>query len=506
VGLLKASFHFFALLALTLPVCSTPLFAVTSGEASCGKLVHKNAYPLGKSKGDYVIVVDPFREGAFTAPELTARGYRPIYVKTHEDNPVGVGFNPSPFIRGFSLAKSGQRSGDFDRLMKELRSLDAPIVGVIPGTETSPELTAHLAKAFGLPGNVASLSNLWSDKYYLQEHLAQIGIESPETFLARSSGEAIRWAESIHRKWPVIVKPRDGMGSFGVSVCHSPEEIKGAFNSIFGENTPRGTNVHSVLVQEFIDTRPPEKEGGDGAELYIVELVGHAGRYKTAYMEKYHHLDTDNGRVSWEYVDTVLPYGEGPDLLIETAKRAALHSGVHYGASHWEIYLIRKNGKLSVKFLDLGARMGGGMHMMTTLATERDIVISNADAFLNEAGFNALPDKFELKKHVWHVGLNVMTEGNYRKPEASVIESLSGLSSFQQYKPFGLDGARLPVTKDLLTMSGWIYLANADLEQLKRDYLFLRYKEHLGAFYGSEEAMQNPAPEPKPVDVRALAP
>jgi biotin carboxylase len=508
VGLLKASFLFSVHLALVLLAYSVPAFATATGDKDCHRLVHHHApTEIKRATGEYVIVVDPFREGSFTAPALTARGYRPIYVKTHEDNPVGVGFDSSPFIKGFSFAKSGQKLGNIERLLQELRSLDAPIAGVIPGTETAPELTAQLAKALGLPGNVTTLSHLWSDKYDLQEHLAKIGIESPETFLARSAAEAIHWAEAVYGKWPVIVKPRDGMGSFGVSVCHSAEEVKRAFDAILGEYTPRGTNVSSVLVQEFIDTRPPEQEDGDKAELHIVELVGHAGRYKTAYMEKYHHLDASSGRVSWEYVDTVDPNANGSDLLIETAKRAALHAGVHYGASHWEIYLIRKNGKLSVKFLDLGARIGGGMHMMTTLATERDIVVSNADAFLNEeAAFQAIPDKFELKKHVWHVGLNVMTEGNTRKSEADVIRALSGLSSFELYKPFGPDGAKLEVTKDLLSMSGWIYLANEDLEQLKRDYLFLRYKEHLGAFYsGSEDVIQNPTPQQQPGSVKLMA-
>lgn|GEM_PF-4241072 len=488
MGLLKATFQFSVHFALVLLAYSAPSFAVTP-DNDCDELVRHH--------GEYVLVVDPFREGAFTAPALTARGYRPIYVKTHEDNPVGVGFDPSPFITGFAFAQSGRRFGNFDRLLHELRNLDGPIAAVIPGTETSPELTAQLAKALGLPGNVPALSHLWSDKYYLQRHLAKIGIESPETILAFSPAEAIHWVQAVHRKWPVIVKPRDGMGSFGVSVCHSPKDIERAANSILGKSTPRGTTVLTVLVQEFIDTRPPETEGGDGAELHIVELVGHAGRYKTAYMEKYHHLDSSTGRVSWEYVDTVDPNGEGSDLLIETAKRAALHSGVHYGASHWEIYLIRKNGKLSAKFLDLGARIGGGMHAMTTLGTGNDIVISNMDAFLNESAFNALPDKFELKKHVWHVGLNVMTEGNYRSAEADVLKALSGLSSFEMYKPFGPDGKELEITKDLLSMSGWVYLANADLEQLKRDYLFLRYKEHLGAFYSREGAIPSPVQAPQ---------
>ncbi len=75
------------------------------------------------------------------------------------------------------------------------------------------------------------------DKYVLMRRLAEAGLPVPKTALAAE------WTDAPEA--PVVVKPRSGRGSRGVSVCTSPEELGGLL-------TESGYASEDLIVQERV--------------------------------------------------------------------------------------------------------------------------------------------------------------------------------------------------------------------------------------------------------------
>ncbi|MCX5316129.1 acetyl-CoA carboxylase biotin carboxylase subunit family protein [Streptomyces sp. NBC_00154] len=127
---------------------------------------------------------------------------------------------------------------------------DTPPAAVLTHTEPRLPLMAHLTQSLcSTPKGLSEEAALnCRDKWRTRTALTQAGLPVPQFALVADADEAVAAAHGIG--FPVIVKPRDGAGAFGVRRCTSDAEVIGAVNALL--EAPPGT-MSGALVEEYID-------------------------------------------------------------------------------------------------------------------------------------------------------------------------------------------------------------------------------------------------------------
>ncbi|TIX74213.1 MAG: ATP-grasp domain-containing protein, partial [Mesorhizobium sp.] len=122
------------------------------------------------------------------------------------------------------------------------------IAGITSGLEAVYATVGKLCQHFDLPGpNPVSVERC-CDKFMQRQLLAEAGVPIPAYRLAENAADAKRSAAEIGL--PVIVKPTVGIGSIGVRLCRTVDELVEHTNYLLG-----GKQVRSnprVLIEEFV--------------------------------------------------------------------------------------------------------------------------------------------------------------------------------------------------------------------------------------------------------------
>ncbi|MFF3000743.1 acetyl-CoA carboxylase biotin carboxylase subunit family protein [Streptomyces sp. NPDC057950] len=127
---------------------------------------------------------------------------------------------------------------------------DTPPAAVLTHTEPRLPLMAHLSNTLcGAPKGLTEQAALnCRDKWRTRTALKEHGLPVPAFFLAVTAEEAVHAAGDIG--FPVIVKPRDGAGAFGVRLCTNDAEVTAAVTALL--DAPPGA-LAGALVEEYID-------------------------------------------------------------------------------------------------------------------------------------------------------------------------------------------------------------------------------------------------------------
>lgn len=142
---------------------------------------------------------------------------------------------------------------DWDLVTKVVRDqLDGqPPAAVLTHVEPRIPLMAHLAEQL-LPegrGLTTNAARNCRDKWHTRKVLTDADLPVPRYGLAEATREAARIARDIG--FPVVVKPRDGAGAFGVRRCKTVEETRIAAGHVLDEASPDA--LSGVLVEEYLD-------------------------------------------------------------------------------------------------------------------------------------------------------------------------------------------------------------------------------------------------------------
>ncbi|MGE8180006.1 ATP-grasp domain-containing protein [Pseudomonas fluorescens] len=86
---------------------------------------------------------------------------------------------------------------------------------------------------------------LYRDKFLMKQKLAEHGIRINPMAVVRSACEINDFAEQYG--FPIVVKPRDGRGSGGVSVLHDDAELRSYLHE------QDSTTLHNLMVEKYID-------------------------------------------------------------------------------------------------------------------------------------------------------------------------------------------------------------------------------------------------------------
>ncbi|MFF2539488.1 ATP-grasp domain-containing protein [Streptomyces cyaneofuscatus] len=141
---------------------------------------------------------------------------------------------------------------DWDAVAEAIREElgGEPPAAVLTHTEPRLPLMAHLNRLLAPyaagPGEEA-VANC-RDKLRTRTVLEAAGLPVPRFALATSVDEAV--AEASRIGYPVVVKPRDGAGAFGVRCCTGEAEVREAFGAL-GAFLPDG--LSGALIEEYVD-------------------------------------------------------------------------------------------------------------------------------------------------------------------------------------------------------------------------------------------------------------
>ncbi|GEM_PF-769623 len=237
-------------------------------------------------------------------------------------------------------------------LIADLRDLDRIIAfadRVAPDAVISDECDyayfaqALLAERYGLPGPGLAAAQRATNKYLQRQAAEAAGIPVPEYRLCLSSDEALQFAAQIG--WPVILKPIDNRGSFGVSRADTPEQLAAAYTKALVHSHSRLVLTERYIVGQHLTIDGYCAEGG----LPITLAVGSNRKF-----------DGEFGIVNQSiiYPAEISPqqYQAASDLAVRTA--TAL--GYRFGYFHGEFIIEKETGRL---FLTEMANRGGGVHI-----------------------------------------------------------------------------------------------------------------------------------------------
>ncbi|MBK0372954.1 ATP-grasp domain-containing protein [Streptomyces sp. RB110-1] len=198
-------------------------------------------------------MTDPSNSGAGSVVVLGGRserefaivrelGYRVVLVDEQ------VPWHCMPWVDAHVDVALDDREAVADAIRAELQG-EAP-VAVLTHTEPRLPLMAYLSRLLvdrprGL--DEAAASNC-RDKWRTRTVLSEAGLPVPRFALVTTVEEAVAAADGIG--YPVIVKPRDGAGAFGVRCCSDERELSSALGALF--DAPAGP-LGGALVEEYVD-------------------------------------------------------------------------------------------------------------------------------------------------------------------------------------------------------------------------------------------------------------
>ncbi len=201
------------------------------------------------------------------------------------------------------------------------------------------EPAAAARERLGLPGLSAASARLCRDKPAMKEALRRAGIPCAESAAVESRADLRRFAERVG--FPLIVKPRAGLGSLGTFRVESPAELEAAGRALGVE---RGG---SAAVEEFVE--------------------GHEGFYDTLTVDGVPRLEfvshyfpnvleaLSDRRISPRIAATNRVEQDGYRELREIGRRVIAALGVPTSATHMEWFFGPKGLKVS----EIGARPPG---------------------------------------------------------------------------------------------------------------------------------------------------
>ncbi|WP_266938497.1 ATP-grasp domain-containing protein [Streptomyces sp. NBC_01408] len=283
--------------------------------------------------------------GRFLVEAADRLGLR-LYAATHKDIHDGY----PDWLRS---ALAGVCATDLADTPRALEDMDAfcrqhAIAGVAACFELFTPLAALLAQRVGLPGNDPLLARAARNKILMGEAFAAAGIPAPRWTVVRDVAEAHEAARSHGLGRPLVVKPAEQGGSWGVSVVDGPDRLASAIGAAqqYTHAYPHGLKLDTrALVQEYVP----------GEEYSCETVVADGVAYPLPVVRK----DTTQGRHRIETGHTC-PSGLAPPLarrVQHTAARAALAVGVRNGIAHTEVKI--PPGTETPYVIETGARLPG---------------------------------------------------------------------------------------------------------------------------------------------------
>eukprot|EP01035_Chromulina_nebulosa_P019381 gene19381-25249_t len=431
--------------------------------------------------GRVVIVVDTFSTGAAIVHSLNKQGFRVIRVLSGDLNSdlldmVLEGFNLT-YIGTLVYQNKllGSEISPIELLISQIEEItskytdlpnDLPVESkrvsaVIAGAETGVELSDLLSERLHLLTNGTKQSESRRNKYLMGETVRNAGIRAVKQLKATNWEDINNFINDWQPSpFQVIVKPLDSAGSDGVTLCKSIDEVRQAFDKLYGKINGLGLQNDSVLVQEYLD-----------GDEYVVDCVSYKGHHKVVAIWAYDRRSI-NGAGFVCFGQNLQTINDNRcRQIVEYQKRVITSLGILNGPTHGEVKWFKNEPIL----VEVGARCHGAEGAWIDLANESlgvNQVNATIDSYLHNHAFQAIPDVPSNRLAYSRMKYFVITKsvGILKEISESSISRLRSLQSYRGHEFFVKVGDLLRPTIDCFTWGGYIKLANVNEIQLINDY------------------------------------
>lgn len=407
-----------------------------------------------------------------------------------------------------------------EQVVKELKSLPFPIVGILPGAETGVELCDRLNCALNLLGNDTKQSSARRNKFIMGEAVRASGIRAVKQAICTDiisvlifledlinienkllNKELIRF-ERFFSYFPLktleltnlplelkdfletslkcVVKPVQSAGTDDVFLCNTIYDAVVAFSRILGKINGIGILNNEVLVQEFLK-----------GQEYVVDKVSYLGEHKVVAVWKYDKRPVNGAAFVYFGMKLVRSDEDFIPCLLDYADKVLDAVGIRNGPSHMEVMLNtieveefdEKSGKTTIKkiydpcLVEVGARCHGGEGTWlgpTRLCIGYNQLDVSLDVVLDRKLFNSINKNS-------YPNLKAAREVDMVARQSGILRSTPGESKIRALKSFYSmcwevhPGEFVSKTIDCFTRPGCVQLvadseeqADADLEEIHR--------------------------------------
>jgi biotin carboxylase len=307
-----------------------------------------------------LVVVDGLSDGARYAVECRKRfpRVRLVHLQSGATLPEALArsFRPADYDARFVHSPR-----TFARLAGELRRFERIRVRVVAGCENGVVLADRLSAELGTLGNGSGGSAARRDKWLMERQLEPLfrrdGVVRTMGSVPLESTEGLEaaLARPAH-SFPMALKPAGSAANFGFRVVSDGDEVRSAFEGLFGRSDPLGLTVSRVLLQPYVP--------GDVVAVNLTSHPRHGAMVNELWRTK---VERRGSQIVFRRTELVR-YDPGRPLhrsLVQGAMRVRQGLGVKFGPLHPE-FLVTEDGR--IYFIDAGARPAGGT--LTRVASE----------------------------------------------------------------------------------------------------------------------------------------
>ncbi|MFI7661812.1 ATP-grasp domain-containing protein [Micromonospora parva] len=280
----------------------------------------------------------------------------------------------------------------------------APVTWLANYTEYDTDKTAAIAQALNLAAPSAETYRYISDKCAMRQRLSAAGVDDTPAAVVQTVEDVRLFGGQAG--YPLICKPLSGVGSRGVVLIRSPDEVDQAFRRT--SSAAESLDVTQVMVERFHHGRE-----------FSVEAVSEHGRHLVACVTEKHLA---RGFVE---IGHVLPARLSPEdrSQIERAVEATLDAlGVRTGVTHTEVIVTPDR----VRIVETHLRLAGDE---IPLMLARISSIDLADALVRQSVGMSVLDDLEVAKRRFDAS-PLYAAIWYAEPTVDgVIESIEGVDA-----------------------------------------------------------------------------
>ena len=430
--------------------------------------------PVPADNADAIVVVDPVSTGAVLSYQIFTK--RRLHVVCVWSDVVPEELK-SFVAKGMAVDFVGRVqhvTGKLADTVTAVRSLGVSVREVIVGCETGVLLGDELSEALQLRTNGVAKSSLRRNKFLQQEAVRAGKLNACGQQLAETAADVETFLKEYNpTPFKAVVKPVEGAGSDGVSICSSADEVRAAFKTLEGTKNVLGLTNYAVLRQEYLQ----------GIE-YVVDTVSRNGVHKCVAIWRYDKREF-NGAPFVYFGMQLLPADAEPHLreMVDYTFGVLDVLGIEHGCCHTEI----KQETRGPVLIEVNCRVHGGEGTWAPMAEAclgYSAVSALLDAYLDPAAFSALPRlPLAFKAHAMEAKLRSAVEGTLTRIDEEGMAAIRALPSYRaEFVPLAV-GKPVFKTIDAVSASGNINLVNDDLQQLHDDYEKLHEIVQKGLFY-----------------------
>ncbi len=396
---------------------------------------------------EHIVFVDPFSSTQFLAENLKAASIKTSVVYTMRPVSGYVKQRPELFDDCFYLDSLDGISA----LAQEL--IEAKVTKIYYGSEHSVTIADQLAKQICPQwANDEATSLCRSDKYVMQEALKSAGLPSiknmkiPRTLTQEDENQLRDWT------FPVVVKPINHGGAYGVMVCHTIEQVKEAVSAqpALGQFYDYASDF--FVLQEYLS-----------GEEYFIDTFSHQGNHWVSGIQRYQRQLT-NGRPISRYAEVIDPLSPIAKTCIDYVLNVLSAVGMREGFAHTEVMLTPDGPRL----IEVNPRVSGA-HGSSNKLFQYCGFPSQVELLIAACQNKLMP---KITSSAGYYGRKVYLQNQREEYQLRSlnVELLQTLPSFAEALMLQSPGAKVTLPTTLMDTIALVSLVNKDQQQLERDY------------------------------------